>query len=99
MVVNSSHVTDILYSSSRLLMYHRAARKLMTQGLMVGTAEIDITPPLGTPLCGSFAPRESKGIEDPLLVKAMVLESAGRKLAYVILDPIALSCGGRSPSS
>ncbi|HNS32119.1 MAG TPA: hypothetical protein PKN36_03995 [bacterium] len=58
--------------------------------LKVGAAEVDITPPVGTLLSGSLEPRVSIGVEDPLYVKTMVLESAGRKLAYVIFDLIAL---------
>jgi len=59
--------------------------------LLIGTAEIDITPPVGTPLAGSLQPRPSIGIEDPLYVKAIVLESGGRKLAYAVFDLIALN--------
>ncbi len=60
-------------------------------GLRVGVAEVDITPPVGTALCGDLAPRESVGIEDPLHVKAIVLEAGGQQLAYVILDLIWLT--------
>jgi len=54
--------------------------------LLVGVHEVDITPPVGTPLCGSLAPRPSKGIEDPLLIRAIVLESEGTRIAYALLD-------------
>jgi neutral ceramidase len=54
--------------------------------LLVGAAEVDITPPIGTPLCGSIWPRRSKGILDPLTVKAVVLQSGGQRLAYVLFD-------------
>ena len=59
--------------------------------LLVGTAEVDITPPVGTALAGSLKPRTSIGVQDPLYAKAIVLESGGRKLAYVILDLIKLA--------
>ena len=58
--------------------------------LLVGTAEVDITPPVGTALAGSLWPRASEGVDDPLHVKAIVLESAGRRLAYGIFDLIAV---------
>ena len=45
--------------------------------LQVGTAEVDITPPIGTALAGGLWPRTSVGVEDPLYVKAIVLESGG----------------------
>jgi hypothetical protein len=59
--------------------------------LYVGAAEVDITPPVGTGLAGNLKPRPSVGIEDPLTFKAIVLESGGVKLAYVLADLIALS--------
>lgn len=45
----------------------------MSKRLLVGTAEVDITPPVGTALAGSLHPRMSIGIEDPLTFKAIVL--------------------------
>jgi|LSQX01.3.fsa_nt_gb hypothetical protein len=59
--------------------------------LLVGTSEVDITPPVGTPLAGSLKPRISIGIEDPLYVKSIVLESNGERLAYVVFDLVKLS--------
>ncbi len=58
--------------------------------LLVGAAEVEITPPVGTALAGSLQPRPSLGIQDPLTFKALVLESGGVKLAYVLADLIAL---------
>lgn len=63
----------------------------MAGELKVGTARIDITPPAGTALAGSTAPRTSVGVEDPLNIKAIVIESGKEKLVYVILDLIALN--------
>lgn len=62
----------------------------MTDQLRVGAAEVDITPPVGTPMCGGIKPRPSEGVEDPLTAKAIVLESGGKRLAYVLLDLCAL---------
>ncbi len=56
----------------------------------VGASEIDITPPVGTLLAGSLVPRVSTGIQDPLYVKSIVIESSGVKLACVIFDLIAV---------
>ena len=42
--------------------------------LLVGAAEIDITPPLGAKMAGALVPRPSRGAADPLFVKAIVLE-------------------------
>ncbi len=62
----------------------------MKNQLLVGAAEVDITPPVGTKLCGDLEPRTSIGVQDPLTFKAIVLESGGTKLAYVLADLIAL---------
>ena len=58
--------------------------------LLVGVGEVDITPPVGMALAGSLKPRKSIGVQDPLYIKTIVLESGGRRLAYVILDLIKL---------
>jgi hypothetical protein len=63
----------------------------MPDELLVGAAEVDITPPVGVSLAGSLEPRPSTGTDDPLTVKAVVLESRGVQIAYVLLDLIALS--------
>lgn len=57
---------------------------------MAGAAEVDITPPVGTSLAGSLKPRQSVGIQDPLYVKAIALESGGERLCCVLLDLICL---------
>ena len=62
----------------------------MSDQLLAGVAEVDITPAVGTMLCGSLKPRPATGTQDPLLVKAIVLESQGVRLAYAILDVAAL---------
>lgn len=63
----------------------------MADEMLVGVYEMDITPPVGTLLAGGIYPRVSKGIHDPLMVKAIVLESKGTRLAYVILDICVLT--------
>jgi hypothetical protein len=54
--------------------------------LFVGAAETVITPAVGTGMVGSLVPRPSKGVDDPLLAKAIVLEGGGERLAVVVLD-------------
>ncbi|MGD2175635.1 MAG: neutral/alkaline non-lysosomal ceramidase N-terminal domain-containing protein, partial [Candidatus Brocadiaceae bacterium] len=62
-----------------------------TQGeLLVGTGQVEITPPVGTSLAGALTARTSVGVQDPLYARAIVLRSGGRMLAYVILDLIKL---------
>ena len=62
----------------------------MTHQLLVGAAEIDITPAVGTPMGGNLNPRPSIGVDDPLTFKAIVLESGGVKLVYVLADALFL---------
>ncbi len=60
-------------------------------GLRVGAAAVDITPPPGTPMAGYYHTRAADGVSDPLFAKALVIESGGTKVALVSLDLIATS--------
>ena len=53
----------------------------MPDELLVGAAEVDITPPVGTALAGSTTPRTSVGIDDPLTIKADVDAVTGATLS------------------
>lgn len=57
--------------------------------MLLGTAAVDITPPVGTLMAGSLRPRASVGVDDPLLCKAMVLDNGQTRIALVTLDLIA----------
>lgn len=63
----------------------------MPDSLLVGACEVDITPKVGTLLAGGIYPRVSKGIHDPLMAKAIVLQANGTRLAYIILDLCVLT--------
>ena len=56
-----------------------------------GTAVVDITPATGTALAGYFHQRRATAVHDPLLVKALVLESGENAVAIVACDLIALT--------
>jgi len=58
----------------------------MESSLWVGAAEVDITPPIGIAMVGDLTPRFSTGIDDPLMAKALVLESGPLRMAVVALD-------------
>jgi len=55
--------------------------------MTAGFAEVDITPPLGCALAG-YGGREhsARGVRDPLLARAMVLERAGVRVVVVGAD-------------
>jgi neutral ceramidase len=56
--------------------------------LRLGTASVDITPPLHTPMAGYYSPRGAEGVHDPLLAVAMVLSDGTSKIAIISLDLI-----------
>ena len=57
--------------------------------LEVGTATVDITPPLGMPMRGYASRKElSNGIWDPLYVKSIVLDDGNKRVSLVVLDLI-----------
>jgi neutral ceramidase len=51
-----------------------------------GASAVVITPPIGTPLAGSYAIRRSNGVFDDLYAKAIVVEQDRDKVALVALD-------------
>ena len=52
----------------------------------VGKAQVDITPPVGTPRAGAYALIPTIGVMEPLMAKAIVIEQGGVKVAMVALD-------------
>lgn len=60
------------------------------QDLRAGAAEVDITPPVGAALAGSYTNRYATGTHDPLHAKAMVIEQGGTKVAMVACDLVSL---------
>jgi neutral ceramidase len=64
-----------------------------TGSLRAGAAKLDITPPLDTPIAGSFHERQATDVEDPLYARALVLEAGDVRLALVACDIIALEFG------
>ena len=55
----------------------------------VGAATVLITPDAGTPMAGYYFARASEGVHDDLFAKAIVIESDGKKAAFVALDLIS----------
>ena len=60
-------------------------------GVWAGSAQVEITPPLGTSLAGYFTDRVSDAVADPLFARAVVIESGGERLALVSCDLICLT--------
>ena len=56
-----------------------------------GAASVVITPPAGTPMAGYYRLRTADGVLDDLHAKALVVEQAGMKAAFVTLDLITVT--------
>lgn len=61
------------------------AKCLPAQETHVAAFEADITPPLGSPLCGGWI-KPLEAIDDPLLGKGIVLQQAGQRYVLCALD-------------
>lgn len=59
-------------------------------GLRIGAASVQITPPLGMPLAGYYTERGAEKVHDDLYAKAMVIESNGNKMALVSCDLVGI---------
>jgi len=53
--------------------------------LRVATFQVDITPPLGSPLCGGWI-KPLEAVDDPLWAKGVVLEDGQRRYVLCALD-------------
>jgi hypothetical protein len=67
------------------------SRLAASDSIRVGVAAVDITPPMGIPMAGYYHARGADGVLDPLCSKAMVIESAGGRAAFVVLDLIGIT--------
>ncbi|MBI3812529.1 MAG: neutral/alkaline non-lysosomal ceramidase N-terminal domain-containing protein [Nitrospirae bacterium] len=58
--------------------------------LRIGTAKVDITPPIGLPLAG-YGARTSTGIHDPILARALAVSNGQNTVVLVSLDLLAIT--------
>jgi len=56
--------------------------------LVAGTAEMNVSPPLGAPLLGTI--QRSEGVHDDLIARALVLNDGRRRVAIVCFDLIGM---------
>ena len=56
----------------------------------VGCGRVDITPPLGCALAGTYSDRPAKKVARPLEAIALVVASGSKRVAFVVLDLILL---------
>lgn len=61
--------------------------------LTAGYARLDITPPLGTPIGGYFRVRITKGVLDPIYVRAVAFGEGEKSALLLVLDMVSLREG------
>ncbi len=60
------------------------------QSLLVGAAQVDITPPVGFRTGGGYGEVISTAVDDPLFAKAIVLQQGDQAAAIVISDLLSV---------
>lgn len=61
-----------------------------TKNYTVGFARLDITPPMGVPLGGSWNARTAKGVYDPLVVNAIAFGDGERSAVLMVADLLGI---------
>lgn len=61
--------------------------------LRVGTFKVDVTPPLGTPLCDALCPPASE-VVDPLSARGVVLAADDKPIVLCAVDWVGIGNGG-----
>ena len=63
----------------------------MADQLLAAAVEVDITPPVGTPMAGYGARTDSSiGVHDPLLGQLLLLQLGAQRIALITLDLIGV---------
>jgi hypothetical protein len=86
-----SKCTSLILAATSLLQAAAPLKAADATGLQAGAAAVDITPdqwPLS--LRGSFTPRSSEGVNDPLHARAIALKNGEGKVVIVIVDNIGI---------
>ncbi len=65
--------------------------------IKAGSAQVNITPPVGTVLVGQWVARKSVGINDELFANALVIDDEKNRIAFVSCD--VLSIGNTTKSA
>lgn len=66
---------------------------VFAEPLRIATFQIDVTPPMGSPLCDGLVPEASK-IDDPLFVRGVVLLGAGEPIVLCAVDFVGIGNSG-----
>ncbi|MCC7491211.1 MAG: hypothetical protein IT204_02635 [Fimbriimonadaceae bacterium] len=63
----------------------------MADGLQIGWAQVDLTPPEPVLVAGQFPSRVSEGVADPITATVLVLEGGGDQAVFVSCDIVTIS--------
>ncbi|MGB9595008.1 MAG: neutral/alkaline non-lysosomal ceramidase N-terminal domain-containing protein [Candidatus Poribacteria bacterium] len=58
--------------------------------IKAGSAQVNITPPVGTILVGQWVARKSVGINDELFANALVIDDGKTRIAFISCDVLAI---------
>ncbi len=73
-----------------LSLLFKSSSTIAADSLQAGAATSNITPPLGEPIIGGFAPFPSKHVHDELQARCLVLDDGQTRLALVVCDLVGL---------
>ncbi len=73
-----------------LVLLALASAPALADGLRVGTAAVNINPPMGIPLAGYYSPRGCEGVLEDLYAKVAVLDDGQTQAAMVVCDLITV---------
>ncbi len=77
----------VLWLLGMLLLMVCSSPEAQGVGLRLGSARVEVTPPIGYPMEGCESRKEgSTGVHDPLSVRVLVVKSAETSLAFVSCD-------------
>lgn len=69
-----------------------------SEPLMVGVAEVDITPPVGNRMSGYFYERLSTAVHDPLHARAIVVQQGEERGAIVVCELVGVPVDATEPA-
>ena len=85
----------VVMAVAAVALNHAVAADAEAPRLRVGTFKVDVTPPMGTPLCDALCVPAS-AIDDPLSARGVVLVPAGEKpIVLVALDWVGVGNDGQ----
>jgi hypothetical protein len=80
-------------SAALLLSFLALGATANAEPLRVGTFAVDVTPPVGAPLCDGLVPPVAS-IDDPLSARGLVLVGAGKPIVLVAFDWVGIGNAG-----